>query len=183
LAQHHLENRVQSPDAAAAAGVLSVAVATPADRALDIPLRESHMANETFTAIQTTVATPGFDADADGVIDPGEQVTTTVTITNNSTTAVAATDVQFTETLDGMTIVNQPGDDINVSPIAFDDAYNVVGNTTFVVSAADGILNGSTPIHVTLSADAEFFTNTIGANAATQTHIMTTGVITPPAAP
>jgi len=38
------------------------------------------MANETFTANQTTVATPGFDADADGVIDPGERVTTTVTI-------------------------------------------------------------------------------------------------------
>ena len=140
------------------------------------------MANETFTAIQTTVATPGFDADADGVIDPGEQVTTTVTITNNSTTPtpVAATGVQFTETLDGMTIVDQPGDDINVSPIAFDDAYNVVGNSTFVVSAANGILNGSTATHVTLSADAEFFTNTIGANAATQTHIVTTGVIDTP---
>ena len=97
------------------------------------------MANETFTAIQTTVATPGFDADNDGVIDPGEQVTTTVTITNNSTTPtpVAATGVQFNEILDGMTIVDQPGDDINVSPIAFDDAYNVVGNTTFTVSAAE----------------------------------------------
>ena len=76
-----------------------------------------------------------------------------------------------------MTIVDQPGDDINVSPIAFDDAYNVVGNTTFVVNAANGILNGATATHVTLSADAEFFTNTIGANAATQTHIVTTGVI------
>jgi hypothetical protein len=31
--------------------------------------------------------------------------------------------VQFNEILDGMTIVDQPGDDINVSPIAFDDAY------------------------------------------------------------
>jgi hypothetical protein len=63
------------------------------------------MANETFTANQTTVATPGFDADNDGVIDPGEQVTTTVTITNNSTnpTPVAATGVQFNEILDGMT--------------------------------------------------------------------------------
>ena len=38
------------------------------------------MANETFTAIQTTVATPGFDTDADGMINPGERVTTTVTI-------------------------------------------------------------------------------------------------------
>jgi hypothetical protein len=91
------------------------------------------MANETFTAIQTTVATPGFDADADGVIDPGERVTTTVTITNNSTTPtpVAATGVQFTEDLQGMRLVNQAGDDINASPIAFDDSYSAAGNVAF----------------------------------------------------
>jgi Bacterial Ig domain len=92
------------------------------------------MANETFTAIQTTVATPGFDADNDGVIDPGEQVTTTVTITNNSTTPtpVDATDVQFTEDLNGMTLVNQAGDDINASPIAFNDSgYTTAGNVPF----------------------------------------------------
>jgi Cadherin-like domain len=53
----------------------------------------------------------------------------------------------------------------------------VVGNTTFTVNAANGILNGSTGTHVTLSADAEFFGATIGANPATQTHIVTTGVI------
>ena len=136
------------------------------------------MANETFTANQTTVATPGFDADGDGVIDPGEIVTTTVTITNNSTTDGGRRHRRpVHRDAHGMTIVDQPGDDINVSPIAFDDAYNVVGNTTFVVNAANGMLNGSTATHVTLGADAEFFTNTIGANAATQTHIVTTGVV------
>ena len=113
------------------------------------------------------------------MIDPGDVVTTTVTITNNSTTPtpVAATGVQFTETLDGMTIVDQPGDDINVSPIAFDDAYNVVGNTTFTVTPRTASSSGPTATHLTLSADAEFFADTIGANAATQTHIVTTGVI------
>ena len=75
-------------------------------------------ANETFTVIQGTVLQ--IDTDSDGVIDPGETVTTTVTITNNSTNT-DATGVQFTETLNGMTLVNQPGNDINVSPIAFDD--------------------------------------------------------------
>ena len=49
---------------------------------------------ETFTATQTTVLAIDNDA-PDGVIDPGDVVTTTVTITNNSTTAVAATGVQF----------------------------------------------------------------------------------------
>src|SRR5262245_28752461 len=133
----------------------------------------------TCTAAQDTVL--AIDNGSDGVIDPGDVVTTTVAITNNSTTAVAATGVQFNEILDGMTIVDQPSrDDINVSPIAFDDAYDVVGNTTFTVNAANGILQGPTGIHLTLSADAEFFPNTIGANAATQTHIVTTGVIDTP---
>ena len=89
------------------------------------------MANETFTATQSTVL--AIDTDGDGVIDPGEIVTTTVTITNNSTTPtpVAATGVQFTEDLQGMTLVNQAGDDINASPIAFDDSYTAAGNVPF----------------------------------------------------
>lgn len=89
------------------------------------------MANETFTANQSTVF--ALDADGDGVIDPGEIVTTTVTITNNSTapTPVNATGVQFTEDLQGMTLVNQAGDDINASPIAFDDSYTAAGNVAF----------------------------------------------------
>ena len=135
------------------------------------------MANETFTANQTTNLL--IDTDLDTVIDPGETVVTTVTITNNSTTPtpVDATGVAFTETLAGMTIVNQTGADVNVSPLAFNDTYNVIGNTTFTVSAADGVLNGATALHSTISADAEFFGATIGASTTTQTHIQTTGVI------
>ncbi len=53
-------------------------------------------------------------------------------------------------------------DDINVSPIAFDDAYNVVGNTTFT-AARPSILGSDDRAVSTLSADAEFFP-TIGAN-------------------
>ena len=109
------------------------------------------MANETFTAIQTTVATPGFDADADGVIDPGEQRHHDRHHHQQLDDPDAGRRHRrpVHRDLDGMTIVDQPGDDINVSPIAFDDAYNVVGNSTFVVSAANGILNGSTATHVT----------------------------------
>lgn len=51
------------------------------------------MANETFTATQATVLTTDNDVGGpDGVIDPGD-----VTTTNNSTTPVAATGVQFNE--------------------------------------------------------------------------------------
>jgi hypothetical protein len=91
------------------------------------------MANETFTINQSTIATAGFDLDADGVIDPGERVTTTVTITNNSTNT-NATGVQFTEDLNGMTLVNQAGDDINASPIAFNDSYTAAGNVPFTAT-------------------------------------------------
>ena len=57
------------------------------------------MANETFTATQTTVLTN--DVDNDGQIDPGgpgvgDTVTTTVIIANNSTNT-DATGVTFTE--------------------------------------------------------------------------------------
>src|SRR5262245_55320079 len=56
----------------------------------------------TFTAVQATTLTT--DVDLDGVVDPGDTVTTTVTITNASTTT-AATGVSFNETLSGMTLV------------------------------------------------------------------------------
>ena len=88
-------------------------------------LEERVVLAETFSAMQTTMLT--IDSDADGVAEPGETVTTTVMITNDSTTT-PATGVEFTETLDGMRLFDQPGrDDINVSPIAFDDAYNLIG--------------------------------------------------------
>ena len=45
------------------------------------------------------------------------------------------------------------------------------------MSAADGVFGAATALHSTISADAEFFGATIGANTATQTHIQTTGVI------
>src|SRR5262245_5851249 len=88
----------------------------------------------TITANQGTVIFN--DLDGDGVIDPGETVTTTVTITN--TGLENATSVQFDETLDGMTIVDQPGanPNFNISPIAFDDVYTAVGNTLLEVGNA-----------------------------------------------
>jgi hypothetical protein len=73
------------------------------------------------------------------VIDPGDVVTTTVTLTNNPTSPTPI------------------ADDINVSPISFDDAYNVLGNIAFTFDAASGIPQGPT-----VSADAEFFINTSG---------------------
>ena len=44
--------------------------------------------------------------------------------------------MQFTETLHGMTLFNQAGNDINVSPIAFNDSYTAIGNTLLEVGNA-----------------------------------------------
>src|SRR4051812_41147885 len=127
------------------------------------------MANETFAATQSTVLNGAGDLDGDGLIDPGDLVTSTATITNNSTvpSPTAATGVAFAEDLDGMTLVDQGGDlnpanDINVSPLAFDDSYNAIGNVPFVVSAVNGVLGAATATHETSGPDTEFLAQSIG---------------------
>jgi len=112
-----------------------------------------------------------IDVDNDGVIDPGDTVTLNTTVTNSSLPAdgsVAATGVQVFEDLTGMTPV---ANTLNVSPLAFDDTYNAVGNVPLAVSAADGVLNASTAVHVTAGADVEFAGDTFGTGAG-QTHVV-----------
>src|SRR6187431_182850 len=129
---------------------------------------------ETFNVTQVTNLSGLGDGDA--VADPGELVTTTVTITNQSTTT-DATGVSFAEVLQGMTQVDQGGDsiaanDINVSPLAFDDSYNSVGNATLTVSQANGVLGAAVAnIHETFAADTEFLSQSIGTGA-NQTHVV-----------
>jgi Big-like domain-containing protein/cadherin-like protein/VCBS repeat protein len=124
------------------------------------------------TATQTTVLFN--DVDGDGVIDPadvinpvpttGDTVRTTVVITNAS--GPDATGVFFVENgdghLNGMTLVNQTGNDINVSPIAFNDTYNnAVGNTLFVVGTVAGATGPQANVAGNVLAnDAEFFSDT-----------------------
>ncbi|HEX2255175.1 MAG TPA: Ig-like domain-containing protein, partial [Afifellaceae bacterium] len=70
------------------------------------------------------------DLDGDGLFDPGETVTFTVTIEN--TGVDDAQNVSFTETLNLMSLVDGS---INVSPIAFNDSgYNAVGNAQFTAT-------------------------------------------------
>ena len=143
------------------------------------------MANETFTVTETIVLKPGGgDADGDNVIDPGEIVRTTVTITNNSTTPtpVDAIGLQFSQTLNGMTLFDQVGlGDINVSPIAFGDSYTAIGNTLLEVGNATGQTGPQSSIagHVT-DNDLEFFggTFTISAFQATSANLGTVTMIT-----
>src|SRR5205085_6840450 len=113
----------------------------------------------------TTLVTGAGDIDSDNVIDPGiggaqgDKVLTTVTITNNSTNT-DATGVTFSETLAGMTIVDQTGNDVNVSPLAFNDKFDAIGNTTLHVGGTAG---AGPELYVNanlFSNDVEFFGDT-----------------------
>ena len=119
----------------------------------------SHLlTNETFTANQTI--TLAGDADGDGVIDPGETVTVTVTLTNNSNNTDAS-GVEYIQDLVGMTLVNQTGNDINVSPLAFNDSYVAIGNTLLEVGNATGQTGPQSNVAGSLFAnDIEFFSDT-----------------------
>jgi hypothetical protein len=98
--------------------------------------------SNTLSATQTT--TLAIDNDGDGVIDPGDHVTVTVQIANNSA-ATAATGVSFNETLTGLT---QNGA-VHITPIAFNDSYTGVASNTPIhlsVLANDIDPNSSTPL-------------------------------------
>ena len=76
------------------------------------------------------------DYDGDGHADPGDTIRYTVAISNSGDTD--ALNVVFSDTLDSHTTL-VPGS-IRVSPLAFDDAYEAIGNTRIVVSATHGLL-------------------------------------------
>jgi hypothetical protein len=114
----------------------------------------------TLSAFQSNAFATGGDTDADGVVDPGENIITTVVITNNSETT-AATGVTFAENVTGMLVTA-----VNVQAIAIADTYNgVTGNTTFSVGDAGA---GTGPQGLLLN-DVEFFGATFGTANATQT--------------
>jgi hypothetical protein len=114
------------------------------------------------TVIQT-------DVDGDTVADPGDTLRTTVTITNSGTDA--ATGVTLTDALNGST---QTGT-VTVTPIAFNDAYSLNGNTPITISAALGVLandidpNASTPLSNTgltaISVDTTGTNGSVSLNA------------------
>ncbi len=99
---------------------------------------------------------PGGDADGDGVIDPGDTVTVSVQITNNSANTTAA-DVTLTEALNGMTDVGTP----NVTPRAINESYNAIGNTLLEVGNAIGPSGPQASVSGSVLAnDFDFFSDT-----------------------
>ena len=75
------------------------------------------------------------DQDLDGQFDPGDVVLTRIRITNSGSDP--ATGISVTDSLSGVTLV--PGS-VQVTPIAYDDAFNLTGNTPITINAAQGLL-------------------------------------------
>ncbi|MGA7730019.1 MAG: Ig-like domain-containing protein, partial [Chloroflexia bacterium] len=71
------------------------------------------------------------DNDNDTQADPGDTLQYTAVITNRGSDA---TDVDYSEPLDPLTSL--VAGSVNVSPLAFDDAYTTVGNTLLAVGVA-----------------------------------------------
>jgi hypothetical protein len=108
------------------------------------------VAGNTLSGYQTIELTG--DADGDGVADPGETVTVTVGIANNSTTTDAL-GVSLSEILAGLTLTGP----VNVSPLAFNDSYTAVGNTTLVVGGTAPATPAAVVTGSVFDNDAEFF--------------------------
>jgi len=85
----------------------------------------------TVTKNNPTLST---DTNGNGVVNPGDTLTYTVTVSNGATDA---TGVIFTDVLDSnLTLV--PGS-VNSSPIAVNESYNVLGNVSISVPLANGV--------------------------------------------
>ncbi|MEJ7861051.1 MAG: carboxypeptidase regulatory-like domain-containing protein [Pyrinomonadaceae bacterium] len=80
--------------------------------------------------------TAGGDVNGNSVINPGDRLKYSVVINNNG--ADAATNVNFSDTLDGNTTF--AAGSIIASPVAVNENYSATGNVSISVPAASGIL-------------------------------------------
>jgi hypothetical protein len=124
-------------------------------------------------ALTVTRSTTLFnDQDTDGQFDFGDTVLTKIRISNGAT---PATNVSVTDTLNGVTLV--PGS-VQVTPIAFDDNFNITGNTPITITFAqllandvdpDGLHSGLTVTNVLTPSAGSNFTVDYGAQTITFT--------------
>jgi hypothetical protein len=80
------------------------------------------------------------DNDGDGQPDPGDVFQHTIIITNSGN--ISATNVVDAETENGLTI---DAASVKIGPIAFDDAFNITGNTPITFTAAQLLGNDQDP--------------------------------------
>ena len=125
---------------------------------------------ETRALLVVTIGSTNVDAlltdvDGDGLADPGDTLQHTVTITNSGN--MDATGVTLNDNEDSHTTL--VGGSIQITPIAFDDAYSLTGNTPITIGAGSGVLandidpDSSTPLsNVGLTAVSLNVTGTMG---------------------
>ena len=125
---------------------------------------------ETRALLVVTIGATNVDAlltdvDGDGLADPGDTLQHTVTITNSGN--MDATGVTLNDNEDSHTTL--VGGSIQITPIAFDDAYSLTGNTPITIGAGSGVLandidpDSSTPLsNVGLTAVSLNVTGTMG---------------------
>jgi uncharacterized repeat protein (TIGR01451 family) len=107
--------------------------------------------------LATKVDSLQVDNNSNSQADPGDTIRYEVVVSNSGTTD--AMDVEFADTLQDSMLV--PGS-LNVSPLAFDDVYNAVGNTLLEVGVtASGAPAVTVPAGQNLMAnDVEFLGDT-----------------------
>lgn len=112
------------------------------------------------------------DVDGDGQIDPGDTLVHTITLVNGIDRD--ALNVVVSDTVAGSTLSGS----VNVSPIAFDDSYNAVGNTLLLAGGASGSGPALVASGKLTDNDLEFFgdslsivtvTNAVSAHGGTYT--------------
>ena len=139
---------------------------TVKDGAANSTLATSTVNITTVPLTTTETITLTTDADQDGGASPGDTVTGNVTITNTGSGAV--TNVQLQEVLNGLTLL--PGT-VEVTPLAVNDTYSLVGNTPLTVDAAHGLLAND----IELNGDALSVSAVNGSAANVGTAIAITG--------
>ena len=77
-----------------------------------------------------------IDNDGDGLVDPGDTLRYTVTLTNSGTTN--ASDVEYSDLVDANTTM--VAGSVRTTPIARHDNYSALGNVSITVPAAAGVL-------------------------------------------
>jgi hypothetical protein len=109
-------------------------------------------------SLSVTKADAFTDVGSDGLADPGQTVTYTVTITNNGPDDAA--NVTLTDTVDSNSTLQAAT--VMSSPIGFDDEYNVIGNVGIDPTAAEGLLANDTDPDNPSNSNANLTVSAIG---------------------
>ena len=110
----------------------------------------------------TITATLADDIGLGAKKNPGDTITYTAIITNTAGAGNDASNVVYTDILDSNTTL--VGGSVKSTPIAFDDAYNVIGNVRIQPNAAAGLLvndiDPDTGTNLNLTATAQTISST-----------------------